>query len=129
MMSYRAVPGDRKADLDAAYLDEVAKLRAAMQAVRPEADIVTTPVFDVPALQPEDQGAAEGLARALTGDNGSHVVSYGTEAGQFQAAGYSAVVCGPGSIEQAHQPNEFITVAEFERGHQFMKDLVARLSA
>ena len=57
------------------------------------------------------------------------VVSYGTEAGHFQAAGYSAVVCGPGSIAQAHQPDEFITVKEFEAGHDFMKRLVARLSA
>ncbi|MFK7877158.1 MAG: M20/M25/M40 family metallo-hydrolase, partial [Paracoccaceae bacterium] len=53
----------------------------------------------------------------------------GTEAGQFQRAGYSAVVCGPGNIAQAHQPNEYITVAEFNRGHVFMQDLVARLSA
>jgi acetylornithine deacetylase/succinyl-diaminopimelate desuccinylase-like protein len=47
--------------------------------------------------------------RRLTGENGSKVVSYGTEAGQFQAAGYSAVVCGPGNIAQAHQPNEYLT--------------------
>jgi len=70
---------------------------------------------------------AEELVRAVTGDNASHVVSYGTEAGQFQGAGYSAVVCGPGDIAQAHQPNEFIKVAQFEAGHQFMCDLLAKL--
>jgi len=128
MMSYRAVPGDDVAALRKAYTDEVDRLRAKMQAVRPEADIILRDVFDVPPLKPEEQGAAEGLARAITGDNGSHVVSYGTEAGQFQAAGYSAVVCGPGNIDQAHQPNEFITVAEFNAGHAFMEKLVARLS-
>ena len=66
--------------------------------------------------------------RSITGDNAGHVVSYGTEAGQFQAAGYSAVVCGPGDIAQAHQPNEFITKQQFEAGHAFMRDLVARLA-
>jgi acetylornithine deacetylase len=54
-------------------------------------------------------------------------VSYGTEAGQFQDAGYSAVVCGPGDIAQAHQPDEFITVAQFEAGAAFMERLVTRL--
>lgn len=127
-MGYRAVPGDDTAALDKSWLDKVAEVRSAMQAIRPEADIVLTPRFAVPPLRPEDMGGAESLARALTGDNGSHVVSYGTEAGQFQAAGYSAVVCGPGDIAQAHQPNEFIEVAQFEAGHQFMRDLVARLA-
>ena len=128
MMSYRAVPGDDVAALRKAYVNEVDQLRAKMQAIRPAADIVLRDVFDVPPLQPEEQGAAESLARAITGDNGSHVVSYGTEAGQFQAAGYSAVVCGPGNIDQAHQPNEFITVAEFNAGQAFLEKLITRLS-
>ena len=76
-----------------------------MKAIHPYAKITLTPTYGVPGLRPEHEGAAEMLARRLTGDNGSHVVSYGTEAGQFQAEGYSAVVCGPGSIDQAHQPN------------------------
>ncbi len=82
----------------------------------------------MPPLKPEEDGAAEGLVRAVTGDNASHVVSYGTEAGQFQDAGYSAVVCGPGDIAQAHQPNEFIEIAQFEAGHQFMCELLAKLA-
>ena len=127
-MGFRAVPGDDIAVLKKAYHDQVDTLRAQMQAVRPEADITVTTMFDVPPLQPEEQGSAETLARALTGDNGTHVVSYGTEAGQFQRAGYSAVVCGPGNIEQAHQPNEFITVAEFNAGHDFVQKLVSKLS-
>ena len=128
-IGFRAVPDEDFGDLQQAYLDHVDAVRDQMQAVRPEADIRTKILFDVPALRPEENGAAERLARALTGDNGTHVVSYGTEAGHFQAAGYSAVVCGPGSIAQAHQPDEFITVKEFEAGHDFMKRLVARLSA
>ncbi|MFK7874666.1 MAG: acetylornithine deacetylase, partial [Paracoccaceae bacterium] len=122
-MGVRAVPGDDVGVLKQLYLDEVARVRAEMQAVRAETDIEVSVMFDVPPLQPESNGLAEGLARAIGGDNGTHVVSYGTEAGQFQRAGYSAVVCGPGNIAQAHQPNEYITVAEFNRGHVFMQDL------
>jgi acetylornithine deacetylase len=57
------------------------------------------------------------------------VVSYQTEAGQFQAAGLSTVVCGPGSIAQAHQPDEFITVAQLDAGERFMRALIRDLAA
>ena len=127
-MDFRAVPGDDVVALKEAYLAHVAESERGMQAVHPDTRVAVETRFNVPPLQPEKDGAAEALARALTGDNGTHVVSYGTEAGQFQAAGYSAVVCGPGDIAQAHQPNEFITVAQFEAGHTFMRDLVARLA-
>lgn len=127
-MDFRAVPGDDVVALKDAYLSHVAKIEATMKATHPDTRVEVQTRFNVPPLKPETDGAAEGLVRAITGDNGSHVVSYGTEAGQFQAAGYSAVVCGPGDIAQAHQPNEFITVAQFEAGHAFMRDLVARLA-
>ena len=78
-------------------------------------------------MKPEENGEAEALVRAITGDNATHVVSYGTEAGFFQTKGYSAVVCGPGDIAQAHQPNEFITVAQFDAGIAFMERLLTRL--
>ncbi|QFT60314.1 Acetylornithine deacetylase [Sulfitobacter sp. THAF37] len=128
-MDFRVVPGEDKDAWGTAYLKKVREVEKQMQAVVPETYIAVTPRFDVPALQPEKEGEAETLVRQLTGDNASHKVSYGTEAGQFQAAGYSAVVCGPGSIDQAHQPNEFIEVAQFEAGHDFMKKLVARLGS
>ncbi|MEO9515289.1 MAG: acetylornithine deacetylase [Paracoccaceae bacterium] len=128
VMGYRVVPGDDLAVLERLWLDKVAEVQAAMQAVHPDTEIRLTPHYDVPPLRPETEGAAETLARALTGDNGTHVVSYGTEAGQFQAAGYSAVVCGPGDIAQAHQPNEFITVEQFNAGHEFMIKLIDTLT-
>ncbi len=128
-MDFRVVPGEDKEKWATAYLEKVRAVEAQMQAVVPETRIEITPRFDVPALQPEEDGAAETLVRQITGDNASHKVSYGTEAGQFQEAGYSAVICGPGDIGQAHQPNEFIEVAQFNAGHDFMRKLLARLSA
>lgn len=126
-MDFRVVPGESQAEWEALYRERVAAVQAMMQRVVPETGIDLSLRFNVPALVPEADGAAEGLVRSLTGDNASHVVSYGTEAGQFQQAGYSAVICGPGDIAQAHQPNEFITIAQFEAGHAFMKRLVSRL--
>ena len=125
----RVVPGQ---DLDAwkdRFRERVAEIDAGMKAVHPEAGIDITPYFDVPGLKPESDGVAETEVRAITGDNGRHVVSYGTEAGQFQEAGYSAVVWGPGDIAQAHQPDEFIEKSQLDAGKDFMERLVNRLSA
>ncbi|MEX0365239.1 MAG: acetylornithine deacetylase [Ruegeria sp.] len=127
MMDFRTVPGEVPEIWREAYLDQVREVEAQMQAVHPEARIDVTEKFAVPALQPENGGEAEMLVRTLTGDNATHVVSYGTEAGQFQEAGYSAVICGPGDIAQAHQPNEFITVEQLNAGHDFMERLLDRL--
>jgi len=70
--------------------------------------------INVPALEQETKGAAEQLCSRLTGDNSTHVVSYQTEAGHFQRAGFSTAICGPGSIEQTLQPNEFVTRKHFD---------------
>ena len=82
----------------------------------------------VPGLRPESEGQSETMVRQISGDNGNHFVSYGTEAGQFQEKGYSAVICGPGDIAVAHQPNEHIEKSQFEKGKDFMNKLIARLN-
>ncbi|MBO9450217.1 acetylornithine deacetylase [Tropicibacter sp. R16_0] len=127
-IGYRAVPDADKDAWTAMVRDKIREVEEGMQAIHPEARIEVHQRFGVPGLKPEENGEAEGLVRKITGDNASHVVSYGTEAGQFQEAGYSAVVCGPGDIAQAHQPNEFITVEQFNAGHAFMERLLDRLS-
>lgn len=127
-LGYRVVPSQSAEDWRDRYIDKLREVEVEMKKIRPEARIDFEQAFDVPGLVPEEDGAAEALVRRLTGDNGTHVVSYGTEAGQFQAAGYSAVICGPGSIEQAHQPDEFISVAQFNAGHDFMKALLRELA-
>jgi acetylornithine deacetylase len=128
-VDFRVVPGESMAEWEARLRAKVEEVEAAMKAVRPEAGISLAPRFHVPPLEPEEMGRAEGLVRSITGDNGRHVVSYGTEAGQFQERGYSAVICGPGDIAQAHQPDEFITVAQFEAGERFLARVVESLCA
>ena len=108
-----------------AYTKEV---EAEIQAIRPEAYIEVVPRSLNPSLRPETDGEAEVFARQITGDNATHVVSYGTEAGQFQRAGYSVVVCGPGDIAQAHQPNEFIEISQLDAGVGFIANIIRKLS-
>ncbi len=126
---FRVVPGDDIEAWKARFHTKLVEIEAEMKAIRPEAGILADPKFFVPGLVPETHGSAEELARRLTGDNSHNVVSYGTEAGQFQERGYSAVVCGPGDIAQAHQPNEFITVDQFRQGEAFIARLVDTLAA
>lgn len=121
-VTVRQVPGD--VDWRAQIIEKVREIEAGMQAIKPETGITVTDTFGVPPLTPEDNGPAEALARRLTGDNGTHVVSYGTEGGQFQIRGYSAVICGPGDIAQAHQPDEFLSLEQLALGEAFMDRLL-----
>ncbi len=89
----------------------------------PQATISTETLAGVPALAPETDGAAEALVRHLSGANTSAILSFASEGGQFQEAGFSTVVCGPGSIDQAHQPNEFIARDQVEAGVAFLRRL------
>ncbi len=127
-LDFRVVPGEDLEDWVAAFEAKVAEVEAEMKAVQPSAGITLERYFSIPALKPEEDGTAERLVRQITGDNGSHVVSYGTEAGQFQERDYSAIICGPGDIAQAHQPNEYLEVSQLKAGEEFMRKLVAHLA-
>ncbi|WP_245445196.1 M20/M25/M40 family metallo-hydrolase [Rhizobium anhuiense] len=100
----------------------------ALRSTFPAASIISTPLFDVPPLVVEDNGRAEHLLRQLTGQNDRSAVAYCTEAGLFQAAGLSTALYGPGSIGQAHQPDEYITVDQLEECVAFICRIFDRLS-
>ncbi|MEO0879418.1 MAG: acetylornithine deacetylase [Pseudomonadota bacterium] len=125
----RIVPGDSIVEIIEeikAYAKGVeAEMRARAAGCRIEIEQMT----NAPALAPSDDNPAADLAKALTGQNATDVVAYAAEAGQFQEAGFSTVICGPGSIDQAHQPNEYIAVSQIAEGKKFIERLVARLSA
>lgn len=109
-----------------AYIAE--EILPSMQAVEESCHIEIERLANVPGLNPETNGAAESLARQLTGDNGTHVVVFASEGGQFQEQGLSTVICGPGSIDQAHQADEFIEIAELNKCSAFLDSLYQRLS-
>jgi len=77
----------------------------------------------VPGLAPDPGSEAERLVMRLAGRNATVTVPFGTEAGHFQAANIPTVVCGPGSIDQAHQPDEYITLEQLAAGEAFMRRL------
>ncbi len=104
------------------------KIEPAMRAIAPETDIQTVVFASAPALQHQPDSPAVRLVKALTGTENTFKAPYATEAGQFQEAGLPAVICGPGSIDQAHQPNEFITLQQVEAGTEFIRQLIAYLS-
>ncbi len=110
----------------ARYIQET--LLPTMQDVYPDASVDTDIIGEVEGLEPMDQNAARDLVFSLTGSNSAEVVPFGTEAGLFQSLGMSVVVCGPGSIEQAHKPDEFIEVGQLEACLEMLNRLVDSLT-
>ena len=89
------------------------------------ARVTPRPLASVPPLQAESSSAAEKLARRLTGANKTHTVSYVSEASLFQRSGIPAVLCGPGSIDQAHQANEWIAEEQLVECTKFLRRLLS----
>lgn len=81
-----------------------------MRAVSSKADIFTDTIAEVVGLEPMDDNKARDLVSTLTGANTADTVAFGTEAGLFQSLGTNVVVCGPGSIVQAHKPDEYVEI-------------------
>jgi len=105
------------------------RLLPAMQAVHPAATIEMETLGEVAGLEPMDENAARDLVAELTGANGTDLVAFGTEAGLFQALGAQVVVCGPGSIAQAHKPDEFVSREQMGQCCAMLERLARRLGA
>ncbi|WP_417720354.1 acetylornithine deacetylase [Salipiger sp.] len=105
------------------------ELLPAMRAVTPQADITTEVIGEVVGLEPMDDNAARDLVAQLTGANAAEVVPFGTEAGLFQEMGMSVVVCGPGSITQAHKPDEYIARDQLSQCLDMLQGVTRSLAA
>ncbi len=99
-----------------------------MRSQHPDADIVTIIEASVPSLDDSNASAAIRFVRELTGLNSENVVSFGTDAGYFSDAGFSTVVFGPGDIDRAHKPGEYITRGELESGLAFLRRLGVQMT-
>jgi acetylornithine deacetylase len=104
----------------------VARADASIKERAPEGGAVIRQRSGSPPLVPDTTSLAERTARLLTGDNEVRAVGYATEGGLFQQAGLPTVVCGPGSILQAHQPDEFVPVDQLTACLRFLDGLIAR---
>jgi acetylornithine deacetylase len=109
-----------------ARVDDIVTAKAADRAK--QARVETHAHEPVPSLNPAPGSPAESLALKLARRNATITVSYASEAGQFQSAGIPTVICGPGSIDQAHQPDEYIEIDQLAAGIDFMRRLAAELS-
>ena len=132
LWEYRGLPDENPdAIIDAmqTFIDQ--EVLPDLREFAPDASVETTTIARVPPLMADPEASAENWVRGLGGvqEGGSGEVSFATEAGSFQRAGISSVVCGPGSIDQAHQPNEFIDPAELQRCESMIDDVFAYLSA
>jgi len=128
----RHLPSDRFEELLGRVNAYAAELEAKMQQRAPETNIVTEALnTTVPALADEDNAEVLALCRELLDESfrrqPSGAVAYATEAGQFQRVGLSTVICGPGSIRQAHQPDEYIEIEQLAASTRFMQALGRRL--
>lgn len=104
-----------------AYVRE--ELLPRMRSEYAEARIDIEAGASAPALEASEEAAITQLVRALTADQDKRKVAYGTEAGLFHNAGIPTVVCGPGSIEQAHKPNEFVELSQLDACERFLRKL------
>jgi acetylornithine deacetylase len=125
---FRHLPGDDPVALLAEFQQYVStRLEPEMRAVHPDTGFSVTPLGLLPPLHNGAEAEIVGLAQELSGNSQISKVSFGTEGAHFQNAGIPAVVCGPGSIEQAHKANEFVTVEQVMLCEQFMRRLADRI--
>jgi acetylornithine deacetylase len=122
----QAKPTEAPRDL-AAFAERA--LLPRMRQVTPEASIETTAENSVLAFVAGKASEAVALALKLTGATETHAVSYTTEAGLFEHAGYPSVICGPGDIAQAHAADEFVSVDQLDACMAFLAMLADELSA
>ncbi|MBE70643.1 MAG: acetylornithine deacetylase [Thalassospira sp.] len=126
---FRNLPNDDREALKAKIYDYIENtLQPEMREIYDDVGIEVEVISDMPGLATGDDEEVTKLVMALTGANTTGKVSFGTEAGAFSALGdIPTVVCGPGSIEQAHKPDEFIELDQLGRCEVFLDKLLAVL--
>ena len=125
---FRYVPGvDPEALLAEVRGFAETELAPGMKAVAPEAGFTWEPISAFPGLDMPVESEIVAFVKSLTGANSVGKVAFGTEGGLFQEAGIPTVVCGPGSIAQAHKPDEFIEIDQIAQCEAFMDRLMDRL--
>ena len=123
---YRTLPGDDNTEVQRRAEQYVAELLLPkMRQKHPDANIEIKRRSFVPGLLPQENEEAAKLALQWTGGNRTYAVPYGTEAGIFRSHGIPTVICGPGDIAQAHQPNEFVLKSQMDACDTFVGKMIA----
>jgi len=120
---FRNLPGADVAEMQAEVRAFAASLEPAMRKVAPDAGIAFEPICATPEFLARGDDPAVLLATRLAEAEATTLVAFGTEAGLFQRAGIPTVVCGPGHIAQAHQADEYVSLAQLAAGERFLQGL------
>jgi acetylornithine deacetylase len=120
---FRDLPTANAREMQAEVVAYARSLEPAMQRVASAAGIGFDTICEIPSFLGSERDAVTRLAQRLSGEERTTQVAFGTEAGLFKDAGIPTVVCGPGSIEQAHQPDEFVSLEQLGRCERFMQQL------
>ncbi len=124
-LEVRTVPGDEASEVLARFVAQVeSAILPELRAVHPESAMIVTPRARAPALELDEHHPLLALVQRASGSNSRGFVSYGTEAGYYQRAGIPAIVCGPGDIAQAHQPEEWIAESQLQACCTFLERLI-----
>ena len=122
---FRNLPGTEAEVMQARVREEAARLEQPMQAVDAATGIRFETICAVPSFLAHEDEPAVLFAQRLASEPRTTLVAFGTEAGLFHRAGISTVVCGPGHIVQAHQPDEYVSLDQLARCEAFMRGLAA----
>lgn len=120
---FRDLPTANAAQMQAEVVAYAKSLEPRMKAVAPAAGFGFETICEIPSFLGNKNDPVTRLAQQLSGEAGTTLVAFGTEAGLFKNAGISTVVCGPGSIQQAHQPDEYVSLEQLARCEAFMQGL------
>jgi acetylornithine deacetylase len=122
---YRTLPGDDPWEVQRRAEQYIAELLLPkMRTKHPDANITLKRRSFVPGLLPQENEEAAKLALQWTGGNRTYAVPYATEAGIFRGHGIPTVICGPGDIAQAHQPNEFVARSQMDACDAFLNKMI-----
>jgi len=122
---FRDLPTADAKRMQADVIAYAGSIEPAMKKVAPDAGFSFETICEIPSFLGAADNPVTRLAQRLAGEEGTTLVAFGTEAGLFKNAGIPTVVCGPGSIEQAHQPDEFVSLEQLARCELFMERLAA----
>jgi len=122
----RNLPGHDAIAMHERVVAQARSIEAPMQAIDPATGFRFETLCAVPDFLAHDDEPAVRLAQRLAGEPRTTLVAFGTEAGLFHRAGMSTVVCGPGFVEQAHQPDEFVSLEQLARCEAALRGLLVR---
>jgi acetylornithine deacetylase len=122
---FRDLPTADAQAMQRQVVEHARSLETAMKQVAPDAGFRFETICEVPSFLGSAQDPVTRLAQRLAGEQGTTLVAFGTEAGIFKQAGIPTVVCGPGSIVQAHQADEYVSLDQLARCQAFMRGLAA----